>query len=130
MELTERQSAADSGDWRQWAVVSSAPPIAASLGPEAISSAVPLELAELRAKVAGLERERETLASSINTLTAQLAVRTEELRRRDAAEEQLRVMLMRREHTHAVLAGALVQKSLPPAPAEGEQPKRLRWWAP
>jgi hypothetical protein len=62
----------------------------------------------------------------VDYLRAQLDHRTEELQRHAIAEEQLRVMLMKLEATNAELAGALVQKALPPAPEEA--PRRARWW--
>jgi hypothetical protein len=66
----------------------------------------------------------------VGTLEEQLESRTEELRRRDQAEEQLRVMLVRLEQTNAQLAGALIQKALPPAVEVKEMPRRVRWWWP
>lgn len=79
---------------------------------------------------AGLERERDQALREVDHLRAQLEVRTEELRRRDQAEEQLRVMLVRLEQTNAQLSSALVQKALPPhVDTEPETPKKVRWWA-
>jgi excisionase family DNA binding protein len=78
------------------------------------------------------EQERDLLRQERDHLKALLEVRTEELRRRDQAEEQLRVMLARLENTNASLAEALVVKSLPPAPEPDtiQQKHRVRWWIP
>jgi DNA-binding transcriptional MerR regulator len=85
------------------------------------------ELAEQRAAMLESERDhlRAQLQEDVQQLRAQLERRDEEINRRAIAEEQLRVMLMKLEATNAELAGALVQKALPPAP---EPVRKARWW--
>jgi hypothetical protein len=75
-----------------------------------------------------MERLVSSQAAEIQQLRAQLDHRTEELQRHAIAEEQLRVMLMRVQATNAELAGALVQKALPPAPEMEAPPRQTRWW--
>jgi hypothetical protein len=81
------------------------------------------ELAEQRAAL--LESELVRSRDDVQQLRAQLERRDEEINRRAIAEEQLRVMLMKLDATNAELAGALVQKALPPAP---EPVRKARWW--
>lgn len=75
------------------------------------------------------EREKELLRQQVDTLTADVSFLRGQLEQRGQAEEQLRVMLARLEATNAQLAGALVQKALPPATiTQPETPKKARWW--
>jgi hypothetical protein len=61
-------------------------------------------------------------AEEVQHLRAQIDLRSH-------AEAELRVMLVRLERTNAELAGALVQKALPPAVEVKETPRRVRWWS-
>jgi phytoene dehydrogenase-like protein len=74
-----------------------------------------------------VERERDRLAEDVQHLREQLSVRAEELRRRDAAEEQLRHLMAALSQQNRVLTELLEQKSLPPAP-DLEPVRRVRWW--
>jgi hypothetical protein len=70
------------------------------------------------------EQRLDQALSEVEPLRAQIDAHTD-------AEQELRVMLARLECTNAELAGALVQKALPPISTSVEMPARkVRWWWP
>jgi len=87
------------------------------------------ELLAIRAQLAAVEHERDTLSSHSDFLRQQLQAREdarrEELQRRDLAEAELRRLLLTAQNA---LQLALEQRALPAAPIQPETPKRARWW--
>jgi len=91
------------------------------------------ELLAIRAQLAALEHERDTLAEHSDFLRQQLQAREdarrEELQRRDLAEAELRRLLLTAQNALQI---ALEQRALPAASSistvSDENPKRARWW--
>jgi hypothetical protein len=100
-------------------------------GEERVFNTHRADLAEQKAEQ--LQQQVTTLTQHVSFLQAQVECRAEEIGQERRAGEQLRVMLVRLEETNRELAGALVQKALPPAPDPDNSvatPKRAHWWAP
>lgn len=89
----------------------------------------PPELQALRAQLAAVEHERDTLADHSDFLKQQLQAREdarrEELERRDQAEAELRRLLLVAQQS---LAAMIERPMLSAADIQPETPKRARWW--
>jgi hypothetical protein len=81
----------------------------------------------LSESAAGAQHAAPADQSLVTSLQADVAFLRDQLQQRSHAEQELRVMLARLERTNADLAGALVQKALPPAMEV--TPRRVRWWS-
>jgi excisionase family DNA binding protein len=112
-----RQMAADGNPWRQQP---------AAVDESEHCREVSHDVSPHAAILAAVERERDLALRELEFVKAQLERRAEEAQRQATAEEQLRVMLMQLERTNAELAGALLQKALPPH--EEPPARRLKWW--
>jgi excisionase family DNA binding protein len=137
--------AAAGGKWQQTAAVSSERqrqpaagdeseariPSTHGVSPDAAgetgNTVSPVLLRAAEEKAALLQAERDRLLEHMGHLRAQLEVRAEELRRRDAAEGELRKLLLVSQQLAHELSQQLEQRALPPAP-DPEPARRVRWW--
>lgn len=81
----------------------------------------------------GASQEVSPLTSRLTAAESEVQFLRDQLNLRSHAEQELRVMLARLERTNSELAGALVQKALPPAGEIGstmEPIRKVRWWWP